>query len=75
MNCSWSFVSTHEKGISLKADLVIDDRVSFINQFDDKVLKVLMKTPYAQDEELNHKPDLHTYHWSEISEFISDMLK
>jgi 5'(3')-deoxyribonucleotidase len=49
MNCSWSFVSTHEKGISLKADLVIDDRVSFINQFDAKVLKVLMKTPYAQD--------------------------
>ena len=75
MNCSWSFVSTHEKGTSLKADLVIEDRVSFINQFDDKVLKVLMKTPYTQDEELKHKPDLHTYHWSEISDFINDMLK
>ena len=75
MNCSWSFVSTHEKGTSLKADLAIDDRVSFINQFDAKVLKVVMKTPYSQDEELKHKPDLYTYHWSEISDFINDMLK
>ena len=73
MKCSWSFVSTHEKGTSLKADLAIDDRVSFINQFDAKVLKVVMKTPYTQDEELKHKPDLHTYRWSEISDFITDM--
>ena len=64
-----------KKGTSLKADLAIDDRVSFINQFDDKVLKVLMQTPYTQNEELKHKPDLHTYHWSEISGFINDMLK
>ena len=75
MNCSWSFVSTHEKGQSLKADLLVEDRHTFINQFDDKVLKVLMKTPYLQDKELRHKPDLHTYHWSEIREFINDMLK
>ena len=33
-----------------------------------------MKTPYSQDEELKYKPDLHTYHWSEISGFINDML-
>lgn len=34
-----------------------------------------IKTPYAQDEELKYKPDLRTYHWSEISDFINDMLK
>lgn len=26
-------------------------------------------------DDLKYKPDLHTYHWSEISEFINDMLK
>ena len=59
----------------MKADLAIDDRVSFINQFDAKVLKVVMKTPYSQDEELKYKPDLHTYHWSEISGFIKQCIK
>ena len=66
--------SKHKKLNSLKSYILIEDRYSFHNQFSSKILKVLMKTPYTQDEELKDKPDLHTYHWSEISEFINDML-
>ena len=75
MQCSWSFVSTHEKGQSLKADLVVDDRVNFHNQFDNTVLKVLYRTNYTQDEKMIQKPDLHTNNWYEIGDFINDMLK
>jgi 5'(3')-deoxyribonucleotidase len=74
MKCSCSFVSTFEKGQSLKANIIIDDRVNFHNQFDNKVLKVLYKTNYTQEEQMIQKPDLHTNSWYEIGDFINDIL-
>jgi 5'(3')-deoxyribonucleotidase len=44
-----SFHATKEK-CDIKCDLVVDDRVSFLNTFDDSVHKILFASPYTQDE-------------------------
>ena len=43
------FVSTKSKG-RLKADIIIDDRNMFINQFGDDTIKILLESPYTQCE-------------------------
>lgn len=46
------FVATKSKG-TLKCDIMIDDRVSFLNQADKSVDKYLMGSVYRQDEEVD----------------------
>lgn len=70
----FAFISTEEKG-ALNIDVMIDDRHNFLNQFlmQKNVIKILMKTPYTQDQALLLDPDLHTDSWELIRDFIIDV--
>lgn len=70
-----AFVATKEKGLlSGAVDVMIDDRIDMLNQFDDSVVKILFKTPYTQKEEPKTKFDLVSNDWNEIRSFIQDLV-
>lgn len=66
------FYATKNKGM-INVDVMIDDRHDMLNQFDDKVIKILFKTPYTQEEPLRTKPDLTTDSWLDIAKFLKDL--
>lgn len=65
------FIATKEKGY-VAADIVIDDRNKYLNQFHDEVLKVKFLTACEQDEKLRQLPDLISNDWVDIGNFIED---
>lgn len=68
------FIATKEKGY-VKADLVIDDRHSCLNQFSDKeCIKIQFNTPHDQDQQLKVSLDLKSGCWYEIENWIIDNL-
>lgn len=71
----WSFCATKQKAGG-RVDCMIDDRVSNLKQFKDQfdVIKVLFKTPYTQDCEVDFSIDLHSNNWYDIGEFLDEIL-
>ena len=71
----WSFYATKQKA-GVRVDCMIDDRVSNLKQFEDqsKVIKVLFKTPYTQDCEVDFSIDFHSNSWYKIGEFLEEVL-
>lgn len=69
-----AFVATKEKGLlSGAVDVMIDDRIDMLNQFDDSVVKILYKTPYTQKESPRTQFDLISDNWYEIRDFVSSL--
>jgi len=71
----WAFCSTREKW-AVNADVIIDDRHTYINMFADRpeVIKIKYATPYTQDEELKCSIDLETSDWYAIGQYLEDIL-
>ena len=68
------FIGTKEKGF-VKADLVIDDRISVLNQFPDpECLKIQFDTPHDQDQQLKVSLDFKSDCWWEIEKWVIDNL-
>lgn len=68
------FIGTKEKGY-VKADLVIDDRYSCLNQFTDPdCIKIQFDTPHDQDQQLKVSLDLKSGCWYEIENWIINNL-
>lgn len=64
---------TKEKGY-IKADIVVDDRNKFLNQFSSNdTLKVKFDTPCDQDERLNVSLDLVTDSWHNIRHWLKEL--
>lgn len=72
-------VFTDEKGL-VDVDVMVDDRIEFLNQFSEDVLKILIKTPYKQNIKPRHvvheRSDwreiyLHISHYSSGDKFFS----
>lgn len=62
-------VFTDEKGL-VDVDVMVDDRIEFLNQFNEKVLKILIKTPYTQTEKPNGTI-YQTKNWRAIYQHIA----
>lgn len=68
------FIGTKEKGY-VKADLVIDDRLSVLNQFPNfGCIKIQFNTPHDQDQSLKVSLDFKSNCWYEIEEWIINNL-
>lgn len=67
------FYATKNKG-GVRAGALIDDRNSFLNQTAEDVLRIRFKTVYDQDAELSQPLDMDSNDWSEIADFVIDML-
>lgn len=70
----FAFVSTDRKDM-VDVDVMIDDRNSFINLFENKpeVVKIKIASNYTQEEPLRVSIDLETDCWDEILEFIEEL--
>lgn len=70
-----AFIATKEKGLLSGAlNVMIDDRIDMLNQFDDHVVKILFKTPYTQKETPRVPFDLVSDSWVEINEFVNEVI-
>lgn len=64
---------TKEKGY-IAADIVVDDRNKFLNQFTSpETLRVKIETPFDQDEELNVSLDLTMNSWYNFKQWLKDI--
>ncbi len=63
---------TREKGY-MRADVIIDDRVESLNQFEDNVLKLCPETPYEQTTEPNGPIETFKV-WSQVPLIIREYL-
>ena len=69
----YSFVDTDFKG-ALKADVVIDDRRSFIGQFNKYgTIGLLLETPYTQDAPLSDNM-IECQDWRKIEALLGILL-
>lgn len=65
------FISTKSKGF-IQADVVIEDRIDMLNQFDSSVLKLLIHTPYTQTEEGNIGDTIiNIYDWTDVYKCVN----
>lgn len=63
------FVSTNNKAI-VKCDVIIDDRVHFLNQMPDNVIRILMDTPYTNENLKNGENLYFVANWRHISNLL-----
>lgn len=70
---SFGFLATKEKHF-VNVDVMIDDRNTFLNSFDDKVIKIKFNTPFTQCEELKTSLDFQSDNWYDIGKFLDDVL-
>lgn len=67
------FVATKEKWL-VKADVIIDDRNSVLNSFDDSVIKIRRNTPFDQNESLTSDLDFEFTDWIKFQEWAEENL-
>lgn len=70
---SFGFIATKEKNF-VNVDVMIDDRNTFLNSFDDEVIKIKFETPYSQCQDLKVSLDLETNCWYAINKFLDEVL-